>query len=258
MKRLMTMTTVIAGLAMMAVPASADGFLSGNGPQSNANSSAEANGIGVGQGGNAHADGGNANQGQMQEQGQAQGQDQGQSQSSYNKAASIQGQSTANANNSDQNVTVEGDTSNYEAPAFAPALGALTGTTCMGSSGASGGWVGASLGFNTTWIDEECQRREAMKLIGSLPEDTEIHGVSTQKLLGEMAVGLTGVPEAIAAAKNADAGEDIASAEDHNIESQAEAGGNPAYCRSGSLASDETLIENCSNGEQLVANRSFF
>jgi hypothetical protein len=217
---------------------------------SSATAGAAAGAVAGAEGGNASVTNRNTNVGinaQKQGQGQEQGQSQGQGQEQYQGNIGVN-KATGSGNSTD--VTVEGD--DYEAPAFAPALSALTGTTCMGSTSASGGWVGGAIGLGTTWTDEECQRREAMKLLGSLPEGTEIRGVSVGKILGEMSRGLTGVPGALAAIKN-EGNDGTTTPEQEGTTGQARDGGNPPYCTEDSLASKDTILDNCKNGEALVA-----
>ncbi len=200
-------------------------------------SSSEATGVGVGVG-----YGGNAEQGQYQGQEQGQFQGQGQYQGNY-------GSNEAVGSGNSTDVTVEGDNNDYEAPAFAPALSGLTGTECMGSTSASGGWVGGALGFGTTWTEEHCQRLQAMRLIGSMPEGFSVDGVSQQAILAEMAKGLVGVQAAVNAAK----GEQTVS-RNEALQQQAKAGGSPAYCHEDSWASEDVILDNCPNGEALVSS----
>lgn len=124
--------------------------------------------------------------------------DQSQGQIGINKQA--QGQ-VGIVKDGDQSVVVEGDTTEVHAePAIAPGLAALTGTSCMGSTTASGAGMGLiSLGFGTTWTDSECNLRENIKLVSQMDE----------KLARAMIIDLSGVKEAMArmaaatAAKNA-------------------------------------------------------
>lgn len=133
-----------------------------------------------------------ANASQHQGQGQNQGQHQGQGQSQSNKVKV----GTTDVNlNSDVNVTkndvtVEGDKTEVNAePAIAPSLAGLTGTSCMGSTTASGAGMGmVSVGFGTTWTDDQCTLRENIKLMTKLDPD----------VAREMAKDLDGVAEAMA------------------------------------------------------------
>jgi hypothetical protein len=245
-------TTTALVLALSAGSAMAQGAFNseanaGAEANSSATAGAAAGAVAGAEGGNASVTNENANVGvNTQRQGQEQGQSQGQGQEQYQGNIGVN-KATGSGNQTD--VTVEGD--DYEAPAFAPALSALTGTTCMGSSTGSVGWTGAALGLGTTWVDEECQRREAMKLLGSLPEGTEIRDVEVGKILGEMARGLTGVPGALAAIKNESGGD--TTEEQEGTTGQAKDGGNPPYCTEDSLANKATIKENCKNADALIS-----
>jgi len=113
-------------------------------------------------------------QGQGQLQGQVQGQLQGQAQGQIAKGGSAkqgQQQSTANANNSAQSVTVNGDNYDYERSlpqAYAPSMSPSA--NCMGvvSGGATGLTFGAS--FGKSYLDEGCQLRETSRTLMALGE----------------------------------------------------------------------------------------
>lgn len=70
---------------------------------------------------------------------------------------------TGSGNSTSTSVTVEG--SNYEAPAIAPDLGGLVGTSCMGSSQGTFGNGAVSIGLGSSWTDDQCNYRENIKLV---------------------------------------------------------------------------------------------
>lgn len=215
MKSFVTFLSSLFLAVVLAAPAFAtNDYNGGYDEDDNAGGNAESTAIGVGVGvagakansrnynTNLNLQGQHQGQGQGQDQYQGQGQDQGQGQSQFgiNKAVG-----TGNRTN----VTVEGDDIDAE-PAIAPGLAALVGTQCKGSvsvSGAGGGLVSAGIGM--TYDDKECNLREAIKLLGSLPQGTTVRGHEVTELVGEMAAGLTGVEKAIAALEPEDDSSDV-------------------------------------------------
>lgn len=153
----------------------------GSGNSSNHNSNANLNT-------NLNTQGQNQGQGQFQGQGQGQGQGQnqtangGQAVSGSNSASSSTSNSGGNimtggsyANTSANNVTVEGDTVNYEAQKRNPVSTAYSGPltsangTCMGSTSAGAQGIGFGLSFGSTWVDTSCDMRydaEALRAAG--------------------------------------------------------------------------------------------
>ena len=149
-------------------------------------------GVGVGQGGNGYGgaggrggDGGSVigsgNSSNVNSNKQAQGQKQGQSQSSRNdnrSSANATGGSNSNSNansgnNSDQSVTVQGDS--YDAPripvatAYAPNIAPTA--VCMGASSAGGSGASISLSFGTSWTDENCMKLEQARTLAGVLND---------------------------------------------------------------------------------------
>lgn len=92
-------------------------------------------------------------QGQLQ--GQHQGQHQGQLQGQSNSAVGTGNQTAINYNAPPPNLR-------DLAPGFA--LGGLyPSSPCMGTSNVGGSGPGFSIGFGTSWVDEECQKMEASR-----------------------------------------------------------------------------------------------
>lgn len=124
---------------------------------------------------------------------QAQGQMQGQAQSSKNsnrnanannnRSSATGGNSQANnsnsnansGNNSDQSVTVNGDT--YEArripvaTAYAPNIAPTA--TCMGASSAGVQAPGLGISVGTSWTDENCMKLERVRTVAVVLNDPE-------------------------------------------------------------------------------------
>ena len=75
------------------------------------------------------------------------------------------GAAAGGASNSGGNST----TIKVPAPAYAPALSGLVGTQCMGSVTASGGGCGiVSVGFGTSYIDHDCERRQNAQTVAAI------------------------------------------------------------------------------------------
>lgn len=102
-------------------------------------------------------------------------------------------------------VGIGGSTYNFPqipvSSAWAPALAALAPAQCVLSQTASGGLqlltVGASAGFGSTTPYEECNTRETIKIVGSLPPNTMVHGYRADVLVAAMTMQLSGMSKAV-------------------------------------------------------------
>jgi hypothetical protein len=79
---------------------------------------------------------------------------------------------TATATSTGSSATSQGSNvdmgSTVDKTVYAPDLSGLVGTSCMGSTTASGGSGLFALGFGTSWVDHDCQRRETAKYLSDM------------------------------------------------------------------------------------------
>lgn len=120
--------------------------------------------------------------------------------------AQTQNQSTDNANNASQTVTVQGD--NHQAArmpvatAYAAPVTASNGT-CMGSTSAGMQGMGAGISFGTTWKDDSCDMRydaEALRTAGQ-PLAAIARLCQKPEIAAAMAAAGTPCPDKTVAAK---------------------------------------------------------